>query len=621
MTRHYCKTLPTMKRIISYLCLTMVMLNCFIFKCHAIEMGYSINLVAGQYYFDNTKLHFSTVKMVLGYNDSVTVCEMTPISDKDWWSVNIEERMLNLDGFCFIDSNTDPGNYNMNINVFMDSLQNQENGLRQTRLRTSLASYVPSLAGWVFYPINDEEISDGYWRPIDSYNVTPSETLPIIHVNTQDSLMILDKENYIDGTFWLDNCGIQQYQSLGSESNPLKIQIKGRGNWSWINFYKKPYKVKFAQKVSPLGLDRSKHFILKPDAGDYLSAYLRNETGFELSRQFGMPYTTRQFPVEVILNGEYIGLYFLCEKIRVEEGRVDIFEQQDNETIPENVTGGWLLENDWDGPIVNSQYQGNNPSELCYAWSSKSPEVLSVQQYNYITPLLQHIDECIFVSDKNDNSWENYIDINYLTRFYVIQEIMDGIESFTRSLFMYKDIGEDTKFIFGPVWDFDCSYMIETCDHFIYDYDSEFKYWNLWIRELAKFPHFQQTVREVWKEFKDNNILEKINEHAILWRSMLAAAEETDKMRWRFYGSNHSADAPTKYLNLISRKVAWLDTKWGDMAGDVNLDGAINAADVTAIYNYILNGDDTFLSTSDVNGDGAINAADLTFIYNRILGQ
>lgn len=53
---------------------------------------------------------------------------------------------------------------------------------------------------------------------------------------------------------------------------------------------------------------------------------------------------------------------------------------------------------------------------------------------------------------------------------------------------------------------------------------------------------------------------------------------------------------------------------------DVNGDGAVNAADVTALYNYILNGDETYIATSDVNNDGAVNAGDVTAVYNIILG-
>jgi len=53
---------------------------------------------------------------------------------------------------------------------------------------------------------------------------------------------------------------------------------------------------------------------------------------------------------------------------------------------------------------------------------------------------------------------------------------------------------------------------------------------------------------------------------------------------------------------------------------DVNGDGFVNSVDVTAIYNYILNGDETYVSTCDVNGDGYINSVDVTYVYNVILG-
>ena len=62
-------------------------------------------------------------------------------------------------------------------------------------------------------------------------------------------------------------------------------------------------------------------------------------------------------------------------------------------------------------------------------------------------------------------------------------------------------------------------------------------------------------------------------------------------------------------------------TSSAGITGDVNSDGSVNAADVTALYNYILNGDTTYLSTSDVNNDGAVNAGDVTAVYNIILGN
>ena len=57
------------------------------------------------------------------------------------------------------------------------------------------------------------------------------------------------------------------------------------------------------------------------------------------------------------------------------------------------------------------------------------------------------------------------------------------------------------------------------------------------------------------------------------------------------------------------------------VTGDVNCDGNITAADVTSLYNFILNGDTTHAATSDVNNDGSITAGDVTAVYNLLLGN
>ena len=54
---------------------------------------------------------------------------------------------------------------------------------------------------------------------------------------------------------------------------------------------------------------------------------------------------------------------------------------------------------------------------------------------------------------------------------------------------------------------------------------------------------------------------------------------------------------------------------------DVNGDNVVTASDVTELYNYLLNNDETYIATGDVNGDGNITAADVTEIYNILLGN
>ena len=57
------------------------------------------------------------------------------------------------------------------------------------------------------------------------------------------------------------------------------------------------------------------------------------------------------------------------------------------------------------------------------------------------------------------------------------------------------------------------------------------------------------------------------------------------------------------------------------MLGDVNGDGFVTSADVTAIYDVILGNDNQFASTADVNGDGYVTSADVTAVYDILLGD
>ncbi len=65
----------------------------------------------------------------------------------------------------------------------------------------------------------------------------------------------------------------------------------------------------------------------------------------------------------------------------------------------------------------------------------------------------------------------------------------------------------------------------------------------------------------------------------------------------------------------------WKDFQNIFKIGDVNRDDAVNASDITVLYNIMLNGDNAFPITSDVNGDLSVNANDLTYLYNIMLGD
>ena len=82
-----------------------------------------------------------------------------------------------------------------------------------------------------------------------------------------------------------------------------------------------------------------------------------------------------------------------------------------------------------------------------------------------------------------------------------------------------------------------------------------------------------------------------------------------------------TADAQTE-ISVPDFVVVVTAVKGSDYVyGDVNCDGVVTSADITALYNYLISGDETFIATSDVNGDGSITSTDVTVIYNILMGE
>ncbi len=55
--------------------------------------------------------------------------------------------------------------------------------------------------------------------------------------------------------------------------------------------------------------------------------------------------------------------------------------------------------------------------------------------------------------------------------------------------------------------------------------------------------------------------------------------------------------------------------------GDVNGDGTVTAADITALYDFMLNNDSSHIVNGDQTGDNITTAADVTAVYSILLGD
>ena len=384
--------------------------------------------------------------------------------------------------------------------------------------------------------------------------------MPVVYVNTNSGLAITDKENYVEGTVYIDplNSG---YDALGSALAPLAAQLKGRGNYTWKDFDKRPYKIKFDKKQAVFGMAKNKHWVLLAGADDNLG-FMRNPLGFMLSRAIGLRWTPGLVPVELYLNGQYQGLYFLTEHVRVDKNRVNITEQLDEQTNPDSISGGWLVEIDnyWSEGNIEF-YEGNGQHVMV---SLREPEILSDAQRNYIVGQMNALNDALY--GRSSQNLERLLDIQEAAKYYLVQEIMEDCESYHGSCMLYKDIdpaGGVDPWKFGPVWDFGNAYQRRQ-ETWIYVNPVFAQYW---IGQLATWPVFQQAVKEQWWIFYHHH-KDAVREELIAFANSIETAAIKDAEVWRNtknYNDNSSfSDVRDRMLRRYDWRVNWLYQQWGE---------------------------------------------------------
>ena len=394
--------------------------------------------------------------------------------------------------------------------------------------------------------------------------VSPSGTLPVMYITTKNSQAV-SRDQTVDATLYV--VGYGDYPSLGDAGNPIPLTIRGRGNWTWNGFDKKPYKIVFAKGYGQklLGMKKSKHWALLAGADEYFG-FFKNTAGYYLSEQTGLPYTPHQVPVELVLNGSYEGLYFVTETIRIDNDRVNIHEQDDGETDPNLITGGWLVEIDNYSSEGNITFNEDNGQYVMV--TPKSPEVLSSVQRDYITAQLHDLNDAIY--NHGSQPLQDLLDLTDAARFYLVQEIMEDCESYHGSCFLYKDRDSlspvthhlsPSKWHFGPVWDFGNAYN-RNQERFIYDHPT---FSQIWIEQLCHHDLFCERVQQLWYQYRQghSSVLARLDAFA----SEISSAAKRDAQRWSGANAHTCDNVPKRKKEFISRmnqRLDWLYSQWGE---------------------------------------------------------
>jgi CotH kinase protein len=238
------------------------------------------------------------------------------------------------------------------------------------------------------------------------------------------------------------------------------ISIKIRGNYSAI-LPQKPYAFETLNanstadsSVSLLGFPEESDWILLANWND--KTFLRNAMMFDIARSMGH-YATRSRHVEVLLDGEYQGIYLFCEKIKRDANRLKIKKLQPSDDDFPKITGGYIFRHDYEADWETENWQPQNCPDRKLNFELIYPKIdsISTAQFDYLKSYLDSFERALFAPDFNNlaGGWRQFADEKTWVDYLVLNEFAQNGDGFKKSMYFHKNRGEKLKL--GPIWDFD----------------------------------------------------------------------------------------------------------------------------------------------------------------------
>lgn len=217
------------------------------------------------------------------------------------------------------------------------------------------------------------------------------------------------------------------------------VEIKGRGNATWAQI-KKPLQIKFKQKVDLLGLGPRKKWILLANYADWTN--LRTDTAFYIEKMVGEKYAYQGDFVELSVDGEYQGLYYLTRGIEVGKNAVDLRDPYGVLVELDNVYG----------QAEELYYVTGNGEHLTIKDLVDNDSATAAME-DFVANF-NALEEA--VRDRDYYMINELIDVKSFAEYYLIEELMLNTDAYYTSQYFYKD-GPNDKIHAGPAWDFDIS--------------------------------------------------------------------------------------------------------------------------------------------------------------------
>lgn len=352
-------------------------------------------------------------------------------------------------------------------------------------------------------------------------------------------------------------------------SDDEPVEVRGRGNSTW-GLPKKPYRIKFPVKFSPVGLDHAKAKSWVILAHDMDKSLLRNHLAFEISRilfnasenyhnEGAVMFTPCSQFVNVYMNDDYHGVYQMSDQMEVAKGRIDIDRLKAVDgSDASKITGGYLVEtnihHDEGYPVSFNSCRG-----IYMDHKYPKDDDCDISQYRYMEDFIYKAESILYSYDFKDPQygWRKWFDEKTLADYIIVKELAGDMDGYT-STYFYKRRGID-KIFFGPVWDVDKGWNNDKREPhgntlsqlMIYGGFYMPPYINPdWFHRFWQDEEFRKFVGTRWAQKREALVSKVLSELDSMPKSMLKAIRANFSV-WDFnYQYSNEANMPARTYEL-----------------------------------------------------------------------
>lgn len=462
---------------------------------------------------------------------------------------------------------------------------------------------------WLSFGIRDNSVFFG--TPPSWFNAPVDFTdsnLPIVVINTNSQAITDEPKIMVDFGIIYNGTGNRNYMTDPFNNYNGKAGIEIRGSSSQSLSPKKSFGVELwdvngnAIDSSLVGMPKESDWILSANYAD--KSLLNNTLPYHLAAGMGW-YAARHQHVELVINGEYQGVYVLMEKIKRDNNRVDIAKLQATDIAGDELTGGYIIKVDkstgsggqgWTSTFAPDTAPGGQT--IYFQYDYPSDITIVPQQAAYIQAYVDSFETALAGPNFADTSigYPHFIDVNSFIDYFLLNEMSKNVDGYRLSTYLHKDKNSNGgKLKIGPVWDYDIGWgNADYCNATVisgwaYDFANSCPndYWQIpfWWDRLMQDPAFRDKVRCRWEELSQTILsVNYLHSYCDSMEIYLNESQQRNFTVWPILGIYvwpNPAPYPVNYAGEIDELKNWISMRWNWM--DANMPGTLNGCNLASV--------------------------------------